>query len=221
MSGSREQIRVLLADDNSAVRYGFRLIIDSQPDMQVVAETANGEDALDVIQKCQPDVAIMDVRMPRMDGLMTIRSLAHTPSTTRIIVATSFDDDAYVYEALRLGVSGFLIKVSASRFLVEAIRATHQGEAFMSPSVTVRLLRHVKSETPTPSRGEHVLTSRELELAKLIARGMSNAEIADALYISVGTVKTHVANTQRKLDVSNRIAIAAWVWACGHADPNR
>lgn len=219
MSESRGRIRVLLADDNSAVRYGFRLIIDSQPDMYVVAETANGEDALDVMQQCQPDVAIMDVRMPRMDGLQAIRSLANTASTTRIIVATSFDDDAYVYEALQLGVSGFLIKVSASRFLVEAIRAAHQGEAFMSPSVTVRLLRHVKSESISQSRSEHDLTSRELDLAKLIARGMSNAEIAEALFISVGTVKTHVANAQRKLDVTNRIGIAAWVWACGHADP--
>lgn len=216
MNAEPSGIRVLLADDNSAVRYGFRLIIDAQPDMRVVAESVNGHEAFETLSRESVDVAIVDVRMPRMDGLELVRRARTSGLATRIIIATTFDEDAYVYEALRLGVPGFLIKHSATPFLVEAIRAVHGGQAFTSPSVTVRLLQHVNAMESVPV-AEHDLSAREMEVVKLIAGGLSNPEIAAALYISLSTVKTHVSNVQRKLGTTNRLGIAAWAWQTGNA----
>ncbi|SDJ76692.1 response regulator [Nonomuraea jiangxiensis] len=203
-------IRVLVADDQDDVRIGFRLIIDSQPDMTVAGEAADGMRAVDLARHLKPDVVLADIRMPGRDGLEVTRLLARE---TRVIVVTTFDLDDYVHAALRHGACGFLLKRSGPALLVEAIRAAMAGDTLISPQVTVRLLRHLRVPAPDPLR--EALTERELEIARLVARGHTNADIAAALFISPGTVKTHVANVQRKVNASNRVGIAAWAWSSG------
>lgn len=217
-------IRVLVADDQELARRGLRRIIDAQPDMRVVGEAADGAEAVTMARSLKPDVALVDIRMPRMDGLEVTRLLAG-PSVAdpiRVVVVTTFDLDEYVHTALRDGACGFLLKRSGSTLLSEAVRAAVAGETLISPAITVRLLRHL---TPAPTdpnaapTGPSPLSERETELARLIARGRSNADIAAELFISVGTVKTHVANIQSKLGTANRVGIAAWAWETGHARP--
>ncbi|OPF84587.1 DNA-binding response regulator [Streptomyces antioxidans] len=213
--------RILLADDQDTVRIGFRLILDSQPDMEVVGEAADGLEAVELARKLRPDVVLADIRMPRMNGLEVTRLLAGpgAKDPIKIIVVTTFDLDEYVHSALRNGACGFLLKRSGPTLLVEAIRAAMAGDAMISPSVTVRLLRHIQEpERPRAKRPIEALTEREVEIAKLVAQGMTNAEIAGELFISAGTVKTHIANVQRKLDVRNRVGIAAWVWDSERVD---
>ncbi|MBG0824307.1 response regulator transcription factor [Planomonospora sp. ID91781] len=207
--------RILIADDQEDVRIGFRLILDSQPDMTVVAEAADGRSALEQARHLRPDVVLTDIRMPRLDGLEVTRLLA---AETRVIVVTTFDLDEYVHTALRDGACGFLLKRSGPALLVEAVRAAMAGDALISPQITVRLLRHLRVP-PAPERppGEP-LTDRELEIARLVARGGTNADIAAELTISVGTVKTHIANVQRKTGAANRVGIAAWAWGAGHME---
>lgn len=213
-------IRVLVADDQPAVRRGFRTILDAQPDLEVVGEAADGVAALALARELQPDVVVADVRMPRMDGLELTRRLAgpQAAAPLRVIVVTTYDLDEYVHAALRAGACGFLLKHAGPALLAEGVRAAAAGDALISPSVTVRLLRHL---TPSPARtavpGEQPLSDRELEIVKLVAQGRSNPEIAAELFISSGTAKTHVANVQRKLGVRNRVGIAAWAWENGHA----
>ena len=207
--------RVLLADDQEMVRHGFRLIIDAQPDMRVVADAADGVTALALARRLRPDVVLADIRMPRMDGLEVTRALAGpgVEDPLRVIVVTTFDLDEYVHGALRNGACGFLVKRAGPALLVEAIRAAMAGDALISPSVTVRLLRHLR-ETSPPLDGPapEALTEREIAVARLVADGMTNAEIGAELNISAGTAKTHVANIQRKLGVRNRVGIAVWAW---------
>jgi DNA-binding NarL/FixJ family response regulator len=213
-------IRVLIADDQPAVRRSFRTILDTQPDLEVVGEAPDGVTALDLAGELRPDVVVADIRMPRMDGLELTRRLAGpgTAEPMRVIVVTTYDLDEYVHAALRAGACGFLLKHAGPVLLVEGIRAANAGDALISPSVTVRLLRHL---TPSPARtgvpGEQRLSDRELEIVKLVAAGKSNPEIGAELFISAGTAKTHVANVQRKLGVRNRVGIAAWAWEHGHA----
>ncbi|GAA3548157.1 response regulator transcription factor [Nonomuraea rosea] len=204
--------RVLIADDQDDVRIGFRLIIDSQPDMTVVGEAADGIAAVEAARHLRPDVVLADIRMPRRDGLEVTRLLA---GQTRVIVVTTFDLDDYVHTALRHGACGFLLKRSGPALLVEAIRAAMAGDTLISPQVTVRLLRHLRAQAPEPPR--EALTERELEIARLVAHGGTNADIAAALFISAGTVKTHVSNIQRKVNAANRVGIAAWAWSSGVA----
>ncbi len=227
--------RILLADDQDSVRIGFRLILDAQPDMEVVGEAADGLETLALAHELRPDVVLADVRMPGLDGLEVTRRLAgpDAAAPVRVIVVTTFDLDEYVHGALRHGACGFLLKRSGPTLLVEAVRAAMAGDALISPSVTVRLLRHlrhpagmrgeqpagVRGEQPAEVRGEQPtepLTEREREVAELVAQGMTNAEIAAELVISAGTAKTHIANIQRKLAVRNRVGIAAWVWDTRH-----
>ncbi|MEU5267326.1 response regulator transcription factor [Streptomyces hygroscopicus] len=227
--------RILLADDQDSVRIGFRLILDAQPDMEVVGEAADGLETLALAHELRPDVVLADVRMPGLDGLEVTRRLAgpDAAAPVRVIVVTTFDLDEYVHGALRHGACGFLLKRSGPTLLVEAVRAAMAGDALISPSVTVRLLRHLRrpaearGEQPTGVRGEQSagvrgeqptepLTEREREVAELVAQGMTNAEIAAELVISAGTAKTHIANIQRKLAVRNRVGIAAWVWDTRH-----
>ncbi|WAP56771.1 response regulator [Streptomyces sp. S465] len=213
--------RILLADDQDTVRIGFRLILDSQPDMEVVGEAADGLEAVELARKLRPDVVLADIRMPRMNGLEVTRLLAGpgAEDPVKVIVVTTFDLDEYVHSALRNGACGFLLKRSGPTLLVEAIRAAMAGDAMISPSVTVRLLRHIQEpERPRVKQPLEALTEREVEIAKLVAQGMTNAEIAGELFISAGTVKTHIANVQRKLDVRNRVGIAAWVWDSERVD---
>ncbi|MFJ8022185.1 response regulator [Streptomyces sp. NPDC096311] len=216
-------IRVLIADDQEMVRRGMRRILESQADIEVIGEAADGADALETARLLRPDVALLDVRMPRMDGLEVTRHLL-APATGfqgKVVIVTTFDLDEYVYPALRYGASGFLLKRSGPTLLVEAVRAAVAGDSLISPSVTVRLLRHVTGpDSGAPARRETPvgpLTKREIEIAGKVAEGLTNADIATEMFISPGTVKTHVASIQRKLGVRNRVGIAVRAWEMGYA----
>jgi DNA-binding NarL/FixJ family response regulator len=207
-------IRVLLADDQESVRLAFRTILGAAPDIEVVGQAADGVEALELARRLKPDVALVDVRMPRMDGLELTRHLSDAEPPVRVVVVTTYDLDAYVHTALRHGACGFLLKHSGAALLVSAVRAAVAGDALISPEVTVRLLRDlaVRPAEPRP----HRLTDRELDVVALVADGRTNAEIGAELYITAGTVKTHLASIQQKLGVTNRVAIAAWAWETGH-----
>jgi DNA-binding NarL/FixJ family response regulator len=199
-------IRVLVADDQAMVRTGFGMILGAEPDIEVVAEARDGVEAVAEARRTKPDVALMDIRMPRMDGLEALKQIAND---VHVVVCTTFDHDEYVHTALKNGACGFLLKDAGPNLLIEAIRAAVTGDALISPSVTVRLLQHMN--TPTPQQ-PHNLSARELDVVKLAAIGKTNAEIAQELFISIGTVKTHLASVQAKLDARNRVEIAAWAW---------
>ncbi|BCY12310.1 response regulator transcription factor [Actinoplanes sp. L3-i22] len=205
-------IRVLVADDQAMVRTGFGMIIGAQPDMEVVGEAADGVEAVELARRLRPDVALFDIRMPRMDGLQALRLLAGPGVTDpiRVVVVTTFDLDEYVHQALRNGAAGFLLKDSGPALLVEAVRAAVSGDALISPSITVRLLEHLSQ--PAPKGDDGGLSPRELEVVRLIARGRTNAEIAAELFISIGTVKTHLGSVQSKIGARNRVEVAAWAW---------
>jgi DNA-binding NarL/FixJ family response regulator len=205
-------IRVLIADDQAMVRTGFGMIIGAQPDMEVVGEAADGVEAVALARKLRPDVALFDIRMPKMDGLEALRLLAGpgVADPVKVVVVTTFDLDEYVHQALRNGAAGFLLKDSGPALLVEAVRAAVSGDALISPSITVRLLEHLSP--PAPAGDDGGLSPRELDVVKLAARGLTNAEIAAQLFISIGTVKTHLGSVQTKLNARNRVEIAAWAW---------
>ncbi|MFG3342032.1 response regulator [Glycomyces sp. NPDC048151] len=210
-------IRVLIADDQEMVRAGFRAIIDAQPDMEVVADAPDGVVAVAEARRHKPDVCLFDIRMPRLDGLEATRTLLAGANGTgpRIVVVTTFDTDEYVYGALRSGATGFLLKDSGPTLLVEAVRAAASGESLISPSVTVRLLERLTEPVPEGPKPSNVLTERELDVVELVARGKTNAEIAETLFVSVSTVKTHLEAVRAKLGVRNRVGIAAWAWEHG------
>ncbi|MEU6357147.1 response regulator transcription factor [Streptomyces sp. NPDC047072] len=223
-------IRVLIADDQDMVRTGFRFFLDAQPDITVVAEAADGETAVTLARELRPDVCLLDIRMPKLDGLEATRILAgpDVADPMRVVVVTTFDLDEYVYGALRGGACGFLLKDSGPTLLAEAVRAAAAGDSLVSPSVTVRLLRHV-TEVPEPATAPRPaavteppaepLTERELDVVRLVALGRTNNEIAAELYVSLSTVKTHLSSVQLKLAARNRVEIAAWAWQNGHARP--
>jgi DNA-binding NarL/FixJ family response regulator len=206
---------VLVADDQAMVRTGFGMILGAQPDMEVIGEAADGVEAVELARRLKPDVALFDIRMPKMDGLEALRILAGpgVVDPVKIVVVTTFDLDEYVHTALRNGACGFLLKDSGPTLLVEAVRAAMSGDALISPSITVRLLQHLNKPVSAPDTGQ--LSARELDVVKLVARGRTNAEIADELFISVGTVKTHLGSVQGKLSARNRVEIAAWAWESG------
>ncbi|MEO3824579.1 response regulator transcription factor [Actinomadura sp. B10D3] len=210
-------IRVLIADDQEMVRTGFRMIVDSQPDMQVVGEAADGAQAVALAHRLHPDVCLFDIRMPRMDGLEATRVLAGpgVADPPRIVIVTTFDMDEYVYGALRGGAVGFLLKDSGPALLVEAVRAAANGGSLVSPSITVRLLERLARPRPVPVRPSEPLTGRELDVVKLVARGRTNEEIAAELFVSLSTVKTHLGSLSRKLNTRNRVETAAWAWESG------
>ncbi|MFD5749758.1 response regulator [Streptomyces sp. NPDC127033] len=224
------KIRVLIADDQDMIRSAFRMILGAQPDMDVVAEAANGTDAVEAARRLRPDVCLLDIRMPGMDGLAATRLLAgpDVPDPLNVVIATTFDLDEYVYQALRNGACGFLLKDGAPALLAEAVRAAAAGNSLISPSVTVRLLRHMappprehSGSRPAPlaprttARLTDPLTQRELDVVRLVARGRTNEEVAGELYVTHSTVKTHLGNIQRKLAARNRVEIAAWAWETG------
>jgi DNA-binding NarL/FixJ family response regulator len=210
-------ISVVIADDQEMVRTGFRMILESQPDITVLADVVDGEAALAAVAEHQPDVLLLDIRMPRLDGLEVTRRLAGRESP-RIVIVTTFDLDEYVHAALHGGASGFLLKDASPAMLVEAVRAAAAGDALVSPAVTVRLLREMAPRaTGSARRPAEPLTEREREVVLCLARGLTNAEIAGELYVSLSTVKTHLANVQAKLDARNRVEIAAWAWETGLA----
>jgi DNA-binding NarL/FixJ family response regulator len=209
-------IRVLLADDQEMVRTGFRLILTAEPGVEVIGEAGTGVDAVALTRELRPDVVLMDIRMPRLDGLEATRVLAADPAPPRIVIVTTFDLDEYVYGALRVGACGFLLKDAGPRLLVEAVRAAAAGDALVSPSVTVRLLEHLAAGpvARTPELSDP-LSPRELDVVRAVARGRTNAEIAAELFVSLSTVKTHLTNIQVKLSARNRVEIAAWAWEHG------
>jgi len=211
-------IRVLLADDQESIRSAFRMILDAQPDIRVVGEAADGAAAAELARHLTPDVVIADIRMPVLDGLELTRLLAGpgVRNPLRVVVATTFDLDEYVHTALRNGASGFVLKRSGPTLLIEAVRAAFAGDALISPQITVRLLKELTKPAPAPARaGDEPLSTRELEIVRLLARGGTNAEIADQLFIAAGTVKNHLASIQRKAGARNRVGIAAWAWENG------
>lgn len=203
-------IRIVLADDQAMVRTGFHMILGSQPDMEILYEASDGAEALDAITRLRPDVALLDIRMPRMNGLDVAKQIASHVST---VMVTTFNDDTYVDTALDYGARGYLLKDSGPELLVEAIRSAYRGDVLISPEVLSLLLARRSKLNDAPS--ELPLTSRELEVARLIAHGHTNQEIAADLFISLSTVKTHVARIQERLLVRNRVEIAAALWRSG------
>ncbi|MDH2425981.1 response regulator transcription factor [Sphaerisporangium sp. TRM90804] len=208
-------IRVLLADDQAMIRRGLRLILEDQPDISVVAEAADGAEAVALARRLRPDVCLVDIRMPCLDGVAVTRALAgpgvHDP--LRVVVVTTFDLDEYVYGALRGGAVGFVLKDAGPSLLVEAVRAASAGDALISPSVTLRLLRRfTAAAAPAADGPPRPLSERESEVVRAIARGRTNQEIAAELFISLSTVKSHLSGIQTKLGVRNRTQIAAWAW---------
>ena len=217
-------IRVLLADDQALVRGGFRAILDAEPDIEVVAEASDGAEVLELAARHRVDVALMDIRMPRLDGIEATRRLLAEPRSppTRVLVLTTFDLDDYVYEALRAGASGFLLKEVLPEQLAPAVRVVAAGEALLAPSITRRLIERF-AHGPVPGRQSGTLlkelTPRELEVLRLLARGMSNAEIAQQLIVGEATVKTHVAHVLAKLNLRDRIHAVVFAYESGLVQP--
>ncbi|MFI7353293.1 response regulator [Streptomyces avidinii] len=214
-------VSVVIADDQDMVRTGFRMILESQPDIEVVADVVDGEAALAAVAEHRPDVLLLDIRMPGLDGLEVTRRLSGTAGSPHIVIVivTTFDLDEYVHAALHGGASGFLLKDASPAMLVEAVRAAAVGDSLVSPAITVRLLREMAPRTPAAGarRPTEPLTERERDVVRCLARGLTNAEIAGELFVSLSTVKTHLANVQAKLDARNRVEIAAWAWESGLA----
>jgi DNA-binding NarL/FixJ family response regulator len=215
---------VLIVDDQALVRAGFRMILEAEEDMDVVGEAADGREAVTEARRLRPDVVLMDVRMPDVDGIeATRRLLAEDRSAVKVVMLTTFDMDEYVYDALRAGASGFLLKDVPPEQLVDGIRAVAKGDALLAPSVTRRVIEEFVRRPPAsvrtlPPKLEE-LTARELEVLKLIARGLSNAEIATELFVSETTVKTHVAHVLMKLDLRDRVQAVAAAYESGLVEP--
>jgi DNA-binding NarL/FixJ family response regulator len=199
-------IRVLVADDQSMVRAGFRMLLAGEGDIEVVAEASNGLEAVDKAARFDPNVVLMDIRMPELDGLQATRRILAADEEARVLVLTTFDLDEYVYEALRAGASGFVLKDDPPEQLLAAIRIVASGDALLSPSVTKRVIEQF-TRIPHPAAPEALeqLTDRELDVFRLLARGLSNAEIGGELYIGETTVKTHVTHILQKLDLRDRV----------------
>ena len=222
-------VRVLIVDDQALVRAGFRMILEAQSDLAVVGEAGDGETALRLARRHRPDVILMDVRMPGLDGLEATRRLLATGQgegpPPRIIILTTFDLDSYVYAALQAGASGFLLKDVSPEHLVAAVRTVSVGDALLSPSITRRLVERFARPAPAPTVaiGDALgtLTARETEVFRLVARGMSNAEIADALVVSEATVKTHVAGILAKLGIRNRAQAVVLAYESGIVEASR
>jgi len=218
-------IRVLVVDDQALVRGGFRMILESEPDIEVCGEAGDGAEAVTVALESRPDVVLMDVRMPTLDGVEATRRLLAGPGvTSRVLMLTTFDLDEYVYEALRAGASGFLLKDVDPPDLVQAVRVVARGDALLAPSITRRLVAQYV-QRPAPSNGVpaelSTLTDRELDVLRRLARGRTNAEIAAELYLSPATIKTHVARVLTKLDLRDRVQAVVLAYETGLVRPGR
>jgi DNA-binding NarL/FixJ family response regulator len=212
-------IRVLVADDQSMVRAGFRMLLADEPDIEVVAEAGNGLEAVEKTTRFRPTVVLMDIRMPELDGLEATRRILAAPDPPRILILTTFDLDDYVYDALCAGASGFVLKDDPPEQLLSAIRIVAKGEALLSPTVTKHVIEQF-TRTPRRKRPKQLdeLTERELEVLQLIARGLSNAEIAEQLFISDTTVKTHITHILQKLDLRDRVQAVVLAYQTGLTD---
>jgi DNA-binding NarL/FixJ family response regulator len=219
-------VRVLIADDQALVRAGFKMILDAEDDLEVVGEATDGLEAVELARSLTPDVVLMDIRMPQLDGIEATRRVVALDAATpvRVLMLTTFDLNEYVYEALRAGASGFLLKDVPPEQLAAGIRVVAQGDALLAPSITKRLIQEFASAAPaptTPPPGLDELTARELEVFKLIARGLSNAEIAAELIVSETTVKTHVARVLMKLGLRDRVQAVVLAYESGVSVPGR
>ena len=212
-------IRVLVADDQSMVRAGFRMLLGGEGDIEVVAEASNGLEAVDKAARFRPNVILMDIRMPELDGLEATRRILAADESARVLILTTFDLDEYVYEALRAGASGFVLKDDPPEQLLDAIRVVARGEALLSPAVTKRVIRQF-SRVPHAAapRGLDDLTERERDVFRLIAHGLSNAEIGRELYISDTTVKTHITHILQKLGLRDRVQAVVLAYQAGLVD---
>jgi DNA-binding NarL/FixJ family response regulator len=217
-------VRVVIADDQALVREGFRLIVGAEPDLEVVGEAADGHEAVELALTRAPDVVLMDIRMPELDGLEATRRLLADPraAATRVLILTTFDLDAYVYEALHAGASGFLLKDAPAEQLTAGIRVVASGEALLAPSITRRLIEGFVRRPPPAGSGARELeelTARELEVLELMAQGCSNAEIAARLVVSEATVKTHTAHVFSKLGLRDRVHAVVFAYEHGIVQP--
>ena len=209
-------IRVLVADDQSMVRAGFRMLLAGEEDIEVVAEASNGLEAVDKAARFDPTVVLMDVRMPELDGLQATRRILAADNAARILILTTFDLDEYVYEALRAGASGFVLKDDSPEQLIAAIRTVAAGEALLSPTITKRVIqKFARLPRPAPPKELDELSEREREVFRLISRGLSNGEIAQELYISETTVKTHVTHILQKLGLRDRVQAVVLAYQTG------
>ena len=214
-------IRVLVADDQSMVRSGFRMLLSGEEDIDVVAEASNGLEAVEKADRFDPDVILMDIRMPELDGLEATRRIVAADKGARILVLTTFDLDEYVYEALRAGASGFVLKDDPAEQLLAAVRVVAAGDALLSPTVTKRVIRQfTRTPRPTPPKALDDLSDREQEVFRLIARGLSNAEIGKELFISETTVKTHITHILQKLDLRDRVQAVVLAYQTGLFEPD-
>ncbi|GIF62185.1 DNA-binding response regulator [Asanoa ishikariensis] len=205
-----------IADDQAMIRAGLRMVLETEPDLSVVGEACDGADALAVVQRTSPDVVLLDIAMPRMDGLAAARRLAALPDPPRVIVLTTFDSDENLYAALRAGASGFLLKVSPPEHLVTAIRVVAAGASILDPAVTTRVIAaFTRQPAPAPPAALDLLTPRELEVLGLLGRGLSNVEIAARLGLGDATVKTHVARVLMKLELRDRVQAIIWSYESG------
>ncbi|MCD2185663.1 response regulator [Actinomycetospora soli] len=215
-------IDVVVADDEALVRGGIRMILEAQGDLVVVGEAADGAEAVRLVVDLRPAVVLMDVRMPRLDGLEATRRIVRSSAGTRALMLTTFDQDAHVYDALRAGAGGFLLKSSPPEHLVHAVRVVAAGESLLDPSITRRLVERFVSRPSPATADRDVLTrisDRESEVLRLVARGLSNSEIARTLFLSEGTVKTHVNRLLRKLDLRDRVQAVVLAYESGLVEP--
>ena len=222
-------IRVVLVDDQELVRTGFRLVLGGQPDIEVVGEAGDGAAALEVVAQTRPDVVVMDVRMPRMDGVTATRRIRADAAdgAPRVLILTTFDVDEYVYDAIRAGASGFLLKDTGAGNLIDGVRVVHSGDAVVAPSATRRLLDRFATAVPgwhaDEKRGQDQpggpLTARETEVLREVAHGLSNAEIAARMYLSEATVRTHVSNILGKLGLRGRVQAVVYAYEAGLVRP--
>ncbi len=207
-------IRVLLADDQALVRAGFRLILDAEQDIEVIAEAADGDEAVALAADTRPDLVLMDIRMPQLDGIEATRRLLAQPNETRVLMLTTFDLDEYVVDAFRAGASGFLLKTAPPHQLVAAVRTVHEGDALLAPASTRRLIEQF-ARPPVNALALHELTARERDVLRLLARGLTNAEIAAELGVEPSTVKSHVASVLAKLDLRDRVQAVVFAYESG------
>jgi DNA-binding NarL/FixJ family response regulator len=214
-------IRVLVADDQSMVRAGFRMLLAGEEDIEVVAEASNGLEAVDKAARFRPSVVLMDIRMPELDGLRATQRILAADKTARILILTTFDLDEYVFEALKAGASGFVLKDDSPEQLIAAIRTVADGEALLSPAITKRVIeKFVRISPPTPPKEFDELSERERDVFRMMARGLSNAEIGSQLFISETTVKTHVTHILQKLDLRDRVQAVVLAYQTGLFEPD-
>ncbi len=218
---SNQVIRVVLVDDQAMIRAGFKLLIDNQPDFEVVGEAETGAKAIDVVRRLQPDVVLMDVQMPDMDGIAATEELLRDGSQLKILIVTTFQRDDYLFDALRAGASGFLLKTSPPEDLLDAIRVVNAGNSLLDPLVTGQVIAQFTNTGPGVARSERLddLTDREREVLEQLAGGLSNAEIAEALFVGETTVKTHVSNVLSKLALRDRVQAVVFAYEHGLVRP--